>query len=117
MSGVRARSKGSERGLGAPEFAEIKHGLVDAYLGGNIVKKRIRLPGQGKRKGFRAILATNYRDRSYFMYGFAKNERTNIDPVELRMLKQLATALLAMDELQIQRALSHGTLEELIDDQ
>lgn len=58
-------------------------GLIDADLGGNVVKKRIGLPGQGKRGGARTIIATKMADRWFFLYGFGKNERANIDKDEI----------------------------------
>ena len=94
---------------------EIGNGLIDAHLGGNVIKKRIRLSGQGKRSGYRTILAIHYHDRCYFMFGFAKNERDNIKDDELRMLKMLAAVLLDMDDTHIERAVSHGELEEIFD--
>ena len=35
---------------------EIDQGLVDASLGGNLVKKRVARKGEGKRGGFRTIV-------------------------------------------------------------
>jgi hypothetical protein len=52
------------RKTGLPEDAlcdavsEMTRGLVDADLGGGVIKKRIALPGQGKRGGARTIVAT-----------------------------------------------------------
>lgn len=57
---------------------EIRQGLVDADLGGGIIKKRIALPGHGKRGSTRTLLATNRNYRWVFVYGFEKNERANI---------------------------------------
>jgi hypothetical protein len=51
---------------------EMRDGLIDARLGGSVIKKRVRRPGQGKRGSYRTILATNFRDRWFFMFGFAK---------------------------------------------
>ena len=58
---------------------EMSEGLYEANLGGNLLKKRIARPGEGKRGGFRTIVATNLRNRWFFVYGFAKNERDNIE--------------------------------------
>jgi len=44
--------------------AEMEDGLIDADLGGHVVKKRIPLPGRGKRGGARSIIA--YRRKSVF---------------------------------------------------
>ena len=58
---------------------EMQAGLYEADLGGGLLKKRIAQPGHGKRGGFRALVATNKGSRWIFVYGFAKNERSNID--------------------------------------
>ena len=57
---------------------EIATGLVDADLGSQVVKKRIRLHGRGKRGGVRTLVAFRHQYKAFFIYGFAKNERANI---------------------------------------
>ncbi|MBI4937422.1 MAG: type II toxin-antitoxin system RelE/ParE family toxin [Nitrosomonadales bacterium] len=49
---------------------EMEHGLVDAHLGGGVVKKRIAIPGRGKSGGARTIVATNHKNRWFFVFGF-----------------------------------------------
>ena len=88
-------------------------GLVDARLGGGVVKKRIARAGEGKRGGYRTILATNLRDRWFFMFGFAKSERDNIREDELKMLRQLAAALVRMDDPAIVEARNRSELVEI----
>ena len=52
-------------------------GLIDADLGGGLIKQRVARPGQGKRGGFRTIVAYRRGIRAVFLFGFAKmNERT-----------------------------------------
>lgn len=92
---------------------EMQQGLIDARLGGGDVKKRVARAGQGKRGGYRTILATNLVDRWYFMFGFAKNERDNIDADELKLLKQLAAAWLGMGDSAIEDAKKQGELVEI----
>jgi len=46
--------------------SEIQSGLVDANLGGHIVKKRVALPGQGKRGSLRTLLAFQLDSRAIF---------------------------------------------------
>jgi hypothetical protein len=92
--------------------SEMTQGLIDAQLGGGVIKKRIAATGRGKRGGYRVILASNLGDRWIFMFGFAKNERDNIDEDELRLIKRLASALLIMNTHQITNALA---AEELIE--
>ncbi len=92
---------------------EIRQGLVDADLGGGIIKKRIAMPGHGKRGSTRTLLATNRNDRWVFVFGFEKNERANISDNELEALKLLADDLLALTETQISKAVGKGTLLEV----
>jgi len=92
--------------------AEMKQGLIDARLGGGVFKKRVAKSGRGKRGGYRVILASNLRDRWVFMFGFGKNERDNIDDLELRLMKQLAAAFLALDEQGLKRMIAAKELVE-----
>ena len=94
---------------------EMENGLIDADLGGHVVKKRVALPGRGKSGGARTLLAWRIGDRAFFVYGFAKNERDNIDDKELKALKQLAAIQLALNATQLEHALTAGTLIEVND--
>lgn len=92
---------------------EIESGLVDAHLGGNVIKKRVAAAGRGKSGGLRTILAVRLGDKSFFIYGYAKNQRTNINETELRALKMLASELLAYDADALAVALPGGELVEV----
>jgi len=52
--------------------AEMSQGLIDADLGGGVVKKRVGLAGRGKRGGARTLVATNRGSRWFFVFGFEK---------------------------------------------
>lgn len=93
--------------------AEIENGLLDADLGGHVVKKRVALPGRGKSSGARTLLAYRLGDRAFFVYGFAKNERDNIDGKELKALKQLAAIQLGLTPAELAHALREGKLIEV----
>ena len=92
---------------------EIQKGLIDARLGGGLIKKRVARSGHGKRGGYRVILASNLGDRWVFMFGFAKNERDNVDDDELRLMKRLASAFLEMDDRMLRQALTSGEILEI----
>ena len=92
---------------------EMSRGLIDANLGGGLVKKRIARPGAGKSSGFRTLVATNKNDKWFFVYGFAKNDRDNIENQELLALKRLAAVLLGMDANAINKLLADKELKEL----
>ncbi len=88
-------------------------GLVDANLGGNLIKQRVARTGAGRSGGYRALIAFQSRERAVFLYGFAKNERDNIDEAELRTLREIATAWLLADAAEIEHALIEGALQEV----
>ena len=92
---------------------EMANGLYEADLGGNLLKKRIARRGQGKSGGFRTLVATNKGSLWFFVYGFAKNERSNIDKDEEAALKKLATALLTMPLPALTKALKADELIEV----
>ena len=52
--------------------AEMAQGLVDADLGGGVVKKRVALPGRGKSGGARTLVATDKGNRWFFFLGLRK---------------------------------------------
>ncbi len=92
---------------------EMESGLVDADLGGSVYKKRIALSGQGKRGGARTIVAVKFQERCFFLYGFAKNERENITPQELKAMKRIAADLLGASDTEICKSLKDGFLKEV----
>ena len=101
--------------LGATE--EMVQGLIDANLGGHLVKKRVALRGRGKSAGARTIVATKFEQRWIFLFGFEKNERSNMDANELKVLQELAASLLDLDPQAIASAVSAGQLFQLQGDQ
>ncbi len=92
---------------------EIERGLSCVDLGGSIQKKRVGVPGRGRSGGARVLLATNRRDRWFFVFGFLKSQRANISPRELDALRELARDLLDLNERQIDAQTKSGALEEI----
>ena len=91
-------------------------GLIDADLGGGVIKKRVGLSGRGKRGGARTLVATNKGNRWVFVYGFEKNDRANISDDELEALKDIAEQLLARTGKQLDEALNDGSITEICHD-
>jgi hypothetical protein len=87
-------------------------GLVDADLGGGVIKQRVARPGQGKRGGFRMLIGFRS-DRAIFLFGFAKNERDNIDDDQLTTLREIVASWFAANDEKIARALKDGLLIEV----
>jgi hypothetical protein len=92
-------------------------GLVDADLGGGVIKQRIARPHAGKSGGYRSIVLLRSGDRAFFVYAFAKNARATIRPNELLGFKRLAAEMLGYDEAALARALASGVLEEVSSDE
>lgn len=92
---------------------EMLDGLIDAHLGGNIVKKRVAISGRGKSSGARTIVATKFGDNWFFLYGFEKNVRANITDNELDALKEIAIDLLALNDDALTSAVAQGKLLEI----
>ena len=94
----------------------VEAGLIDADLGGGLVKQRLPRPGQGKSGGYRTVIAIKRGDRAVFLYGFAKNERSNIDDEELEEFRKLARGFLGLTVQQIAALIADNELMEVTDD-
>ena len=90
-----------------------RQGLVDADLGGGVIKQRIARPGEGRSGGFRVLIAYRRDVRSVFLYGFAKSERDNIGDDELETARTIAKSWLTAGSDQIARALADGVIDEV----
>ncbi|HEU0142217.1 MAG TPA: type II toxin-antitoxin system RelE/ParE family toxin [Bryobacteraceae bacterium] len=94
-------------------IARAERGLVDADLGGGLIKQRVARRGKGRSGGYRMLIAYRLKKRAIFLYGFAKNERANIGADELLTAREIASPWLAADARQIARALAEGELQEV----
>lgn len=93
-----------------------ERGLVDADLGGGLIKQRVARRGQGRSGGYRTIIAYRTNRRAVFLFGFAKSEMENIAPNQLTAARDIAKKLLAADSAQIARDLEEGQLQEVEND-
>ena len=93
--------------------ADAERGLLDADLGGGVIKQRIARRGQGKSSGFRVVILYRRGARAFFVHGFAKSEQANIAQDELAALKDFASEMLAYDEDAISKAIASGPLIEV----
>jgi hypothetical protein len=96
--------------------AEMAQGLIDADLGGGVVKKRVGLAGRGKRGGARTLVATNRGSRWFFVFGFEKNDRATIADAELEALQDIAEQLLTRTGRQLDEAVKDGSVQEICHD-
>ena len=89
-------------------------GLIDADLGGGVIKQRMARQGEGKSGGFRTIILFRIRERAFFVHGFAKNERDNIRDDELEAFRMLAAMMMAYDDDALAKVMENGTLTEVM---
>jgi len=95
---------------------EMVRGLVDADLGGGVLKKRVPLPGRGKSGSTRTLVATNKGSRWFFLFGFEKNERGNVSGKELEALQAIADDLLKLSSRDLDAQVESGALQEICHD-
>ena len=81
-----------------------------------MIKKRVALVGRGKSGGARTLLAYRVEDKAFFVYGFAKNVRSNIRPDELKGLKMLAAQMLGYSDKKLEKAIKDRVLIEVNSD-
>ena len=97
----------------ADAVARAEKGQIDADLGGGVIKQRIARPGQGRSKGCRTIILFRRGAKAFFVYGFSKSQRANIDGDEEEQFREAAKHVLAMTETQLTELLKRGDFVEV----
>lgn len=95
----------------AVERAE--RGLVDADLGGGVIKQRIARPGESKSKGYRTIVLYLKGEMAFFVFGFPKSDLGNIRDDEQEQFKKAAKAIFALSDERIRELVESGQFEEV----
>jgi hypothetical protein len=88
-------------------------GLIDADLGGGVIKQRIARDGKGKSGGFRTMILFRTGSRAFFVYGFAKNEKDNISDEDLIALKKLSAKMQNYSDAELTQAIKKKLLIEI----
>ncbi len=96
---------------------EIENGQIDANYGGGLYKKRVANKGRGKSKSARTLIAVKINDRAFFLYGFEKKQKSNINDKEKTAYKILAKSFLSMTNDEINELLETGGLVEVIQEE
>ena len=94
-----------------------ERGLIDADLGGGLIKQRVAREGQGRSGGYRMLVAYRAQGRAVFLYGFAKSEQDNIEPDEMLSLREIAAAWLDADTERVAAAIKAKELQEVEHDE
>jgi len=93
-----------------------ERGLVDADLGGGVIKQRVARQGKGKSGGYRTLILFRQGDRAIFAFGFAKSAQANISKADLALLRSAATEALEWSNEELDRLAASGALVEIEDD-
>ena len=88
-------------------------GLVDADLGGGVIKQRIARPGESKSKVYRSIVLYRKGDKAFFVYAFAKSDLGNIRGDEEEQFKKAVKLIFALSDDQICQLIENGQFEEV----
>jgi hypothetical protein len=95
-------------------IANAEQGLIDADLGGGVIKQRVARDGEGKSGGFRTMILFRTGTRAFFVYGFAKNEQDNISNDDLISLRKLAEKMLNYNEKELTVAIQKKLVIEVM---
>ena len=95
----------------------IEMGLIDVDYGGGFLKQRLGRLNQGKSSGYRCIILYRYKDKTFFVYGFPKNERDNISTEEEQIFKDLFHKFFGFSADDIECLLKAGALVEVTYDE
>ena len=94
---------------------QLEEGQADADLGGDVYKVRMSRSGEGKSGGYRVIVFFRSEERTFFIYGFAKSDKGNINRKELQGFKNRAKDSFALTDEQIRDRIRKGTLIEVLE--
>jgi hypothetical protein len=108
-----ARKEGITDAVLLEAVTRAEGGRIDADLGGEVIKQRIARPGRGKSKGYRTIILFRRGARAFFVYGFAKSQRANIDDREREQFKEAARYVLGLTPKQLAELLKRGDFVEV----
>lgn len=90
-----------------------EQGLIDADLGGGIIKQRVARPGQGRSGGYRTLILYRREHRAFFVYGFAKSRQSNINAEEEAAFKKAAAHVLELTDEQLAALIRNGQFLEV----
>ena len=95
--------------------ARAEAGLVDADLGGGVVKQRVARAGEGRSGGFRTIVFFRRGERAVFVFGFAKKDKANLTAHELTTFRKAARIVLDLDDVAMTGEIIAGRMIEVRD--
>lgn len=92
---------------------DIKKGKIDADYGGGLIKQRLARNNQGKSGGYRCIILYRFKEKLFFVYGFAKKDRENLDSQEEMAFKDLAKEMFNLSDIDLNKLAEKKILIEV----
>ncbi|MFN7902345.1 MAG: type II toxin-antitoxin system RelE/ParE family toxin [Holosporales bacterium] len=108
-----ARKEGISNATLRQIVKNVNAGKIDVDYGGGVIKQRMARPGQGTSGGYRSIILFRKNERAVFVYGFAKKDRDNIGPDEVKAFKALAAITFECTDKDIDALIENGTYQEV----
>lgn len=96
---------------------EISGGHFEANYGSGVIKKRIATKDRGKSASVRTMVAIKKETHCFFVYGFEKNQKSNITQEEEKAIKIVAKALFGYSDDELNKFIADGVLMEIDDEQ
>jgi len=93
---------------------QLEAGQPDVDYGGDVYKMRVSRQGEGKSGGYRVIVFFKSEDKTFFVYGFAKSDRDNIDEGDLRVYKKKAKKVFSFTDEEIRDQLRRRIYIEIV---
>jgi len=108
-----ARKQKIQDGLLREAIRRAEQGLIDADLGGGVIKQRVARPGQGRSGGYRTLILYRQRHRAFFVYGFAKSQQANVSDEDIAAFKKAAQHVLDITDEQLSTLIANGHFSEV----
>ena len=93
---------------------QANEGIIDADLGGGVIKQRIARRGEGKSGGSRRIILFRKGDRAVYVFGFEKKNMANISAIDLISFREYAAIYLALTHIEMDELVVKGTLHRVV---
>ena len=89
-------------------------GLIEADIGGGVIKQRIARDNEGKSGGYRTIIFYRKGDKAFFVHGYAKKDKANIKQHEKKAFKASAKIALDLSDKDLDKLIRNKELIEVI---
>lgn len=105
-----AKKEGLKDDVLCETLEERNRGFLGDRIGSFIYKKRIGLSGRGKRGGARTIVLFKKAELVLFIYGYSKNEKSNLETREEKALRLFAKDFMELSFAERMVKVKNGTL-------